>query len=78
VVWFNSSLWPYEIVARELRGRIAIAVQRRNAMTMIDLMLFDSMHFILFYLAYYICLASRLYAVIPVGYQMLVTHKVFL
>ena len=29
------SVWPHEIVARELRGAIAVAVQTRNAMTMI-------------------------------------------
>jgi hypothetical protein len=31
----NRTLWPHQIVARELRGAIAIAVQKRNAMTMI-------------------------------------------
>ena len=31
----SRSLWPYEIVAREFRGAIAVAVQTRNAMTMI-------------------------------------------
>ena len=29
------SLWPHEIIARELRGAIAVAVQTRNAVTMI-------------------------------------------
>jgi hypothetical protein len=29
------SLWPHSIIARELRGAIAVAVQTRNAMTMI-------------------------------------------
>jgi hypothetical protein len=31
----SGSLWPHEMVARELRGCIAIAIQRRNGMTMI-------------------------------------------
>ena len=31
----NNTLWPHKIVARELRGALAIAVQKGNAMTMI-------------------------------------------
>ena len=31
----NNTLWPHEIIARDFRGAIAIAVQKRNAMTMI-------------------------------------------
>ena len=31
----NGTLWPHDIIARDFRGAIAIAVQRRNAMTMI-------------------------------------------
>ena len=31
----NNTLWPHEIIARDFRGAIAVAVQRRNAMTMI-------------------------------------------
>jgi hypothetical protein len=31
----SGSLWPHEIIARDFRSSIAIAVQRRNAMTMI-------------------------------------------
>jgi hypothetical protein len=31
----NRTLWSHERIARELRGAIAIAVQRRNAMTMV-------------------------------------------
>ena len=31
----NGSLWPHEIIARDFRSSIAVAVQRRNAMTMI-------------------------------------------
>ena len=31
----SGSLWPHDIIARELRGAIAISVQWRNAMTMI-------------------------------------------
>ena len=31
----NHTLWPHDIIAREFRGAIAIAVQKRNAMTMI-------------------------------------------
>ena len=31
----NGTLWPHNIIARDFRGAIAIAVQRRNAMTMI-------------------------------------------
>ena len=29
------SLWPHEIIASEFRGAIAVALQTRNAMTMI-------------------------------------------
>ena len=29
------SLWPHEIIASEFRGAIAVALQIRNAMTMI-------------------------------------------
>ena len=31
----NNTLWPHEIVARELRGALATAIQKGNAMTMI-------------------------------------------
>jgi len=31
----NNTLWPHEIIGREFRGAIAVAVQKRNAMTMI-------------------------------------------
>ena len=31
----NGTLWPHDIIARDFRGAIAIAVQMRNAMTMI-------------------------------------------
>jgi hypothetical protein len=31
----NRTLWPHEIIARDLRGAIAITVQKRNSMTMI-------------------------------------------
>ncbi|MGI0063112.1 MAG: hypothetical protein ACREBA_11740, partial [Nitrosotalea sp.] len=31
----SGSLWPHEIIARDFRSSIAVAVQRRNAMTMI-------------------------------------------
>jgi hypothetical protein len=29
------SLWPHEVVSQELRGAVAVAVQKGNAMTMI-------------------------------------------
>ena len=31
----SCTLWPHEIIARDFRGAISIAVQKRNAMTMI-------------------------------------------
>ena len=31
----SSTLSPHDIIAREFRGSIAVAIQRRNAMTMI-------------------------------------------
>jgi len=30
----SGSLWPHEIIARDFRSSIVVAVQRRNAMTM--------------------------------------------
>ena len=36
----NNTLWPHKIVARELRGALAIAVQKGNAMTICSIHLF--------------------------------------
>src|SRR5271170_6889109 len=31
----HNTLWPHEVVSQELRGAVAVAVQKGNAMTMI-------------------------------------------
>ena len=33
---YSATLSPHDVIARELRGSISVAIQQRNSMTMID------------------------------------------